>query len=132
MTAKRTPLNRQRRKLQSTPKAIRLFIAMERVECTCAPRDWAGEYWKHTLCAGCDEWWRLHSELDKELGCRPWQWPCVEPPDAENPYPEGSYAAARWQPNLEAQERWRLLKEAAARRSRSSSSSSRNALKPPD
>ena len=31
--------------------------------------------------------------LHRALGCRPWEWPCIEYPDAECPYPEGCVAA---------------------------------------
>jgi hypothetical protein len=100
-----------------TPEAIRLFEAMERIECTCAPRDWDGKYWEHEPCPGCDRWWKLHGMLHRELGCKPWDWPCIEHPDSVSGYPEGSEASKRWRPNMEAQELWKAL-DAAAREAR--------------
>ena len=72
-----------------------------------------GEYWEHEPCRGCDRWWKLHGKLHRELGCKPWQWPCIEHPDTVSGYPEGSEAYKRWKPDLEAQDCWRALDEAA-------------------
>jgi hypothetical protein len=92
MTTKRTPINRpQRRRL--TPKAIETFRKM--LECD-------GE-----------EWWQQHRILCLELRCKPWEFPAVQSPDVVNPYPAGSYAAERWQPDADAQARWRELERAA-------------------
>jgi hypothetical protein len=38
-------------------------------------------------------------------GIKPWHWPVIQSPNVQNPYPEGSYAAQHWEPNLIAQER---------------------------
>jgi len=54
------PLKRRRpkeRMVTITPKAIELFLAMERLE------------------RGCDEWYGLHEQLHRELACRPWEYP---------------------------------------------------------
>jgi hypothetical protein len=112
MPTTRTPVNRPPRR-QITPHAVKIFAAMKAIECTCEPRDWDGAYWEHQPCAGCAEWWDLHSFLHNELKCRPWEWPCIEHPDAKSPYPENSHADRRWKPDTEAQARWRLLEEAA-------------------
>jgi hypothetical protein len=93
---------------------VRLFRQMERLECTCPERDWSGEYWKHTPCAGCERWWELHSLLHDALSLRPFDWPAIESPDARNPYPAGSPAAVQWEPGREAQARYVALKAASA------------------
>jgi hypothetical protein len=116
MGTKRVPINRPAR-MEITNEAIRLFEAMDRIECTCVPRDWDGEYWTHMPCPGCDRWWKLHSKLHRELGCKPWEWPCIQHPDTVSGYPEGSEAYKRWKPDLEAQELWQAL-DAAAREAR--------------
>jgi hypothetical protein len=54
------PLKRRRpkeRMVTVTPKALELFLAMERLE------------------RGCDEWYDRHAELHKEVGARPWEYP---------------------------------------------------------
>jgi hypothetical protein len=68
---RRTPINRPP-VAQITPRAIDLYVAMSRLRCTCAPPSPT-----RTECPGCERWWDLHSELDDELNCEPWQWPCV-------------------------------------------------------
>src|SRR5215831_16106348 len=80
MATKRTPIDRPAR-LEITLEAINLFEAMECTKCTCAPRGWGGKYWEHTLCPGRNRWWKLHSRLHRELGRKPWQWPCIQHPD---------------------------------------------------
>jgi len=120
MATKRTPLRREVL-TPLTPRAIELWEAMQRLECTCLPRDWDGAYWEHQECAGCAEAGRLDSELWRELQLKLWQWPAVEDPNAANPYPEGSHAWKQWgDGNLEAQARWKALQRASreARRAR--------------
>src|SRR5262245_43608054 len=88
---------------------------MKTLKCTCRPIDWEGKYWERDECPGCKRWWNLHSRLAQLLpGIRPWHWPVIQSPDAKCPYPEGSPAAAAWQPNEEAQARWRVLNSALA------------------
>ena len=112
MSSKRKPLNRPPA-LQITPLAIRLFTEMRAISCTCAPRDWDGKYWEHRQCAGCERWWELHGRLHDELRCRPWEWPCIQSPEAKCPYPPGSPAAQSWRPNERAQQMWQALAGAA-------------------
>jgi hypothetical protein len=71
---RRTPLDRPP-VAQITPRAVDLFIAMGKLRCTCPPPP--PEYWKHKICVGCERWYDLHGLLDDELGCEPWEWPCV-------------------------------------------------------
>jgi len=94
----RKPLAHPVRTLPITPKAIQLFDAMRRCHCTC-PKNRN----PLTRCSACDRWWKLQNELRDELHTKPWEYPCVEDPreaDAPDDRPE-------------AQERWRLLAEAA-------------------
>jgi hypothetical protein len=54
------PLKRRRpkeRMVTITPKALELFLAMERLE------------------RGTDAWYDLHELLHRELQCRPWEYP---------------------------------------------------------
>jgi hypothetical protein len=115
MNTKRTPFARPLRHPISET-ALEAFRLMRELEgkCTCPPRNWHGEYWKHQQCKACGDWWEQNSILHDALQLRPWQWPAVENPAAENPYSAGSPAAAHWKPKLEAQARWRAL-EAAER-----------------
>jgi hypothetical protein len=108
MSSKRKPLNRPPA-LQITPLAIRLFIEMKGISCACAPRDWGGKYWVHEQCAGRKRWWELHARLHEELRCRPWEWPCIQSPEAECPYPPGSPAALSRRPTERAQQMWQAL-----------------------
>jgi len=91
MSTKRTPLARPlRHSISETAlEAFRRMCELES-QCTCPPRDWGGEYWKHQQCAACDAWYDQHGILHRELAMPPWCWPCVENPHAQNPYPEGS------------------------------------------
>jgi hypothetical protein len=118
MSTKRKPLNRPPA-LQITPLAIRLFTEMVAISCTCPPRDWDGKYWVHEECAGCRRWWELHARLHDELRCRPWEWPCIQSPEAECPYPPSSPAVQSWRPTERAQQMWQALAGAVleARRS---------------
>jgi hypothetical protein len=93
MATKRTPLRRSGQQRRITPEAVALFKEMEALECTCPPRDWEGEYWKHEQCQGCDKWFDLHSRLHDEVGAQLWEWPCIRNRDDPNPYPENCYAA---------------------------------------
>jgi hypothetical protein len=51
--------------------------------------------------------------LHAALQLKPWQ-RAIQAPHALCPYPKGSTKAAEWQPDLEAQERYRQLAQAAA------------------
>lgn len=115
MGTKRTPVDRRTR-MEITPEAVRLFEAMKRIECTCAPRDWE-RYWEFEPCEGCEERSRLRRAIHRELKLPPWAIPCVVDPNAPNPWPAGSPRHARWRPNPDAVARWRAL-EAASREMR--------------
>jgi hypothetical protein len=101
MNTKRTPFARPLRHPISET-ALEAFRLMRELEgkCTCPPRNWHGEYWKHQQCKACGDWWEQNSILHDALQLRPWQWPAVENPAAENPYSAGSPAAAHWKPKL--------------------------------
>jgi hypothetical protein len=111
MSTKRTPIGRPPQLTSFPPEALAAFRKMQELEgrCRCKPRDWKGEYWKHTECKACQDWWDQHGILHEALRCKPWQWPCVEHPDSVAPYPTGSAAAKSWQPDLEAQALYRAL-----------------------
>ncbi len=65
MATKRTPINRHHRR-QITPAAIELFRQMKTAGTRAA-------------------WWAAHNQLHRELGCKPWQWPCVADPAWNDP-----------------------------------------------
>ena len=96
MPTTRTPINRSRHG-RITPAAIEAFKRME------AART-------------CDGWWEAHAVLHAALGCKPWEYPAFEYPDAENPYPDGSHGAKHWQQRRnqrpEAFDLFRTLQEA--------------------
>jgi hypothetical protein len=71
---RRTPLDRPAAK-QISERAVDLWEAMNKLRCSCPPVP--ADYWLHKMCAGCERWHDLHSELNNELHCEPWQWPCV-------------------------------------------------------
>lgn len=68
---------------------------MRRLTCTCPAVDWA-RYWEREQCPGCKKSGELDSQLHEELRLRPWQWPAVEDPHAENPYPLDHVGHKEW------------------------------------
>jgi hypothetical protein len=102
MPTKRTPIARQHN-APVTETAIKLFIQMQRLRCTCDPEKRFDE------CPGCERWKALEEHLGRELGCRPWEYPAIQDPRAGNPEPPGTYNYERWQPDLKARERWKAL-----------------------
>jgi hypothetical protein len=108
----RTPISRRSVQPQITPRALELFVEMERATRArrradgCSVSTYSG--YCTTDCRACWKWFDLHSELHIELRLRPWQWPCLP----RNPYPPGSPEADDWQPGEEQQELWELLDEA--------------------
>jgi hypothetical protein len=117
---RRTPIKRQPTGLKFTPAVIRLFDNMRRCCCTCLDADGPAD------CPGCKRYWRLHSDLVDELGTMPWQWPCVQDPNTQPSH-------IGWKPNLEAQERWRMLAKASreARRAAERARAARRAATAP-
>jgi hypothetical protein len=104
VTTNRTPIQRPALTTIS-PRAIELFVAMNKLRCTCpSPKP-------PTLspCPGCERWYDLHNELHIELQCRPWQFPCV---GRQGPKAAGSPAY-----NEDIAARMALLDEAVKRRS---------------
>jgi hypothetical protein len=98
-----------------SPAAITAFCRIKELEakCSCSPRDWAGDYWKHEPCASCEKKARQMAIIRDELLIPPWQWPPVQNPDVKNPYPAWSVAQRQWKPYPAAQTLWRILEEAA-------------------
>jgi hypothetical protein len=113
VTTKRRPINRPPRS-QFTAAALAAFRKLQALEksCTCEPINWNGEYWKHERCPACTAWWVQHKIIHRELKLGVLQWPCVERPGADNPYPEGSEAAALDKPDLQAQALYAALEQA--------------------
>ena len=101
MTTRRTPIRRPRR-FPITPEAIAAFRRME-------------------AAATDDEWAAADSVLHRALGAKPWQWPVIEYPDVECPYPAGCHQAELWQqrrddrPGVRAVPRARRSRRAAGR-----------------
>jgi hypothetical protein len=79
-----------------TAHAIALFRQVKRLRC--ASGDWRDG------CDACEAWSDAHGELNDELGCFPWHWPCIP-----RVYARGSVAQ---------RELWDMLEDAsrAARR----------------
>jgi hypothetical protein len=130
MTTKRIPIRPARRQIISDA-ALDAFEQMQALErkCRCPERDWDDwpghipnnndhAHWEswYRECSACKTWSEQHKILHRALNLAPWQWPCIQSPDTVNPYPEGSYAAQRWAPDLEAQARYRELEQALAQR----------------
>ena len=93
MPTKRTPLRRSPSPM-ITPQAIQLFEKLRR-------------------CRSDERWSELHARLHDELHCRPWEWPCVEDPHTEYPYPSFTNAHRSWRPNERAQQTWKVLDQAS-------------------
>jgi hypothetical protein len=108
---RRTPLFRQATPQQLTPRAIKLFVELERArrarkhvdDCTVT---------KHGLCTGdcaaCLKWDDLHDQIHRELKLRPWEWPCLP----YCPYPPNSPAAMAWRPGGSQRALYEVLDEA--------------------
>jgi hypothetical protein len=77
MPTKRRKITRPPRRTFSA-KAIALFQRMKVLDqqCQCTS--------EHDECKACAEWWDRQGELHRELGLRPWQWPCIQRPDVPN------------------------------------------------
>jgi hypothetical protein len=74
-----------------TARAVALFRQIRRLRC-------ASGHW-HDDCEACRQWSNLHGDLNDELGCLPWNWPCLS-----RIYEQGSAAQ---------QELWTMLSRAA-------------------
>jgi hypothetical protein len=72
MTTTRTPLEPPTR-IEISEGAVQLFLEMEalRQSCCCEPVD-PDQYWLHEKCAACVTRRKVHVELHRELGLRPW------------------------------------------------------------
>ena len=106
---RRTPIIR-RGTPQISPRALKLFEQAEKARlkrrgAACA----VGPYGHCSLeCAACRDWSNAHNELHKELGLRPWEWPCLP----INPFPPGSINSRDWQPEGEELLLWQTLEKA--------------------
>jgi hypothetical protein len=110
MTTNRTPIQRPALTMIS-PRAVELFEAMGKLRCTCpSPKPPT-----QSPCPGCRRWYDLHADLHVELGCKPWEWPCVA---RSTPKRAGSPC---WNEDIAA--RMMLLREAARRRAPATPSS---------
>ena len=109
MSTNRTPVRRPAQTTISS-RAIDLFEAMSKLKCSCpSPKPVT-----QGPCAGCEKWFDLHDLLHSELGCQPWEWPCIS---RLSPKLAGSPTMSKSAPALMA-----MLKEAAkARRTAPSS-----------
>jgi len=111
---RRTPIARRHRPPVSLT-AIKIFEEMmERCPCTCDDSpSVCGDFDKHPFrdCPGCKRWWELHSHLSREVRAKPWEYPCIEDPDAGNPEPPGTYNYTRWKPDERGHALWRALEE---------------------
>jgi hypothetical protein len=92
---------------QVTERAVELFVAMSRLKCTCPPPSPT-----RSPCPGCERWYDFNGELHVELGCKPWEWPCVA---RQTPKRAGSPC---WNEDIAA--RMAILDEAVRRRTEKS------------
>jgi hypothetical protein len=79
---------------------VALFQRMQaaRFNCTCPEPEPDAPYWQRPKpCPACDEYWAAHGKLHRALGLPLNEWPAVEYPDAECPYPAGCHAAQDWE-----------------------------------
>jgi hypothetical protein len=104
-STKRRPIAHTAR-TQFTPYAVEIYEEMGRLMCRCGPPR-PGLTSPEEYCNACERWYDLHTELNRELQCRPWQWPCV---GRQGPKHAGSMCM-----NAEIAERMRLLREGVSR-----------------
>jgi hypothetical protein len=108
---KRTPITRQAMRPQVTPRALALFVELERAQ-RARKRTVGCTISEHGLCTtdcrACRRWYDLHAELHTELRLRPWVWPCL----GRNPFPPNSPEAQAWRPSIDQQALWDQLDEA--------------------
>src|SRR5262245_44749719 len=98
MPTKRTPIARSHN-APVTETAIKIFMQMQRLRCTCDPNKRFG------TCPACERWKILEQHLSHELQCRVWEYPCIQDPRAGNPEPPGTHNYERWTPDGAARER---------------------------
>ncbi len=118
MATNRIPLKPARRgpDVTITPRAVKLFRLLEKLECVCEPVDWRGEYWRRDECASCRQCKELEDQILNELnlkGGKPWEMICLEHPDSVSPYPEWHPSHATWGPCRAGQEIYRALQDAS-------------------
>ena len=77
-----------------TLRAVEIFRQMQPLETRC-------ECTETQECDACDQWWKLHGRLSKELGLKPWQFPAIELPAAVDVSAPGT-AGAIWLPRAKA------------------------------
>jgi hypothetical protein len=106
---KRTPIARQAN-LQVTPHALALFAATEKASRQRRAASCVANLYGYCSmeCGACQDWANAHSELHKELGLRPWEWPCLP----VCPHPPGSSAAQDWSPSGPELQFWQTLERA--------------------
>lgn len=116
--ARRTPLTRP----VQTPisaRAVELYREMRKLRCSCPPYPDPTKWTGRKQCDACEQWWRLHGQLDAELRLRAWEWPLLCPPTLHQVF---DHAAGRFtdvlvpeQPDARMQALEAALREAAAR-----------------
>jgi len=89
MTTNRTPVELQNR-LEITEAACRLFLELEHLRQVCD----CDRVHQDEPCASCVTRRKVHNELNKELGLRPWNW-ILGLWKPGKPYWEALMAAAR-------------------------------------
>jgi hypothetical protein len=105
MTTNRVPISRPQ-VAQITDEAVRLFVAMGKLRCSCPP---PAPTWQQP-CPGCAQWCDLHEALHDELQLPPWEWPAVA---RQSPKRAGFFD---WNDDIAA--RMAMLKEAARGRAK--------------
>src|SRR5262245_45975289 len=103
---RRTPIHRQPGS-KVTPTAIKLFIEMQRIRCTCDPDD------RFDQCPGCKKRLELDEQIGIEMKAPIWEYPCIERPGLKNPYPR-AHANYEWFEKRPSgpRERWIALEQA--------------------
>jgi|SRR5215831_4093575 len=105
----RKPLAHPAHAQMITSRAIELFEQMQRCRCTCDPDDRDHRF----ECPGCKRREALDEAIGVECKTPIWQYPCIENPRAENPYPPSHANYTWWETRDPApRELWLALEQA--------------------
>jgi hypothetical protein len=108
---RRTPINRQAVQPLITPLALALFERARRARGRAEDCAIGESGLCTTRCDACRAWSDAHDALHRELGLRPWAWPCVP----RCPFPPNSPEAQAWRPSADQRTLWEALDEARRR-----------------
>jgi len=111
MTTNRVPIRRPAATM-IPPRAVKIFVAMNKLRCACGPYPDPKRWWGREQCRACEKWWVLHKELADQILHKPWEWPLVTPITR---YPDYDYEAGMFTNTLrreQGNDRMRAMEQA--------------------